>query len=127
MFDNYYAQTRTEYINKDVNVKEYKAPTDESVKLLNEMQEKTLANIIKQFSVQDNDFNFGVMSYKNPIRYTTEVLVKFTLNRKQYEVKTDVDEFKDRDGQIKDIYKAVCDKLAVIFTEGVLHSLQKNY
>lgn len=127
MFDNYYAPTRTEYITKDVNVKEYKAPTDDSVKLLNEMQEKTLANIVKQFSVQDNEFNFGVMSYKNPVRYTTEVIIKFSLNRKQYEVSLDVDEFKSKDGQVQDIYKGLCSKLAEIFTVGVLESLQTKY
>lgn len=127
MFDNYYTQRTTEYVTKEVNVKEYKAPTDESVKLLNEMTEKSLANIVKQFSVQNNEFSFGVMSYKNPLRYTTECIVKFKLNGKDHIISFDVDEFKSLDGQMQDIYKAVCGKLAEILITPVFEEIKRNY
>lgn len=35
-------------------IKEVKAPTDESIRLLNEMQQKTLENIVAKISVKDN-------------------------------------------------------------------------
>lgn len=127
MFDTYYTQRDTQYVTKEVNVKEYKAPTDESVKLLNEMTEKSLANIVKQFSVQDNDFNFGVMVYKNPLRYTTEVHIKFKLNAKEHTTSFDVDEFKSMEGQVRDVYKALCGKLAEILMTPVFDQIQGNY
>ncbi|UZS00870.1 hypothetical protein [Pseudomonas phage vB_PsaM_M1] len=128
MFDTYYTQPRdTQYVTKEVNVKEYKAPTDESVKLLNEMTEKSLANIVKQFSVQDNEFNFGVMVYKNPLRYTTEVVIKFKLNGKEHTANFDVDEFKSVEGQVQDVYKAVSGKLAEILIAPVFDQIQRNY
>lgn len=127
MFDSYYAQHSTEYVTKEVNVKEYRAPTDESVKILNEMTEKSLANIVKQFSVQNNDFNFGVVVYKNPLRYTTEVIVKFKLNGKDHEARFDVDEFKSVEGQVQDVYKAICGKLSEILVASVFDQIQRNY
>lgn len=127
MFDNYYAQHSTEYVTKEVNVKEYKAPTDESVKLLNEMTEKSLANIVKQFATQDNDFNFGVMVYKNPMRFITEVIIKFKLNGKDHEMRFDVDEYRSVDQQVQATYKAICGKLAEILVSSVFDQLQRSY
>ena len=127
MFDNYYAQHSTEYVTKEVNVKEYKAPTDESVKLLNEMTEKSLANIVKQFATQDNDFNFGVMVYKNPMRFITEVIIKFKLNGKDHEMRFDVDEYISVDQQVQATYKAICGKLAEILVSSVFDQLQRSY
>lgn len=127
MFDNYYAQHSTEYVTKEVNIKEYKAPTDESVKLLNEMTEKSLANIVKQFAVQDNDFNFGVMVYKNPMRFVTEVIIKFKLNGKDHEMRFDVDEYRSIDQQVQATYKAICGKLAEILVNSVFDQLQRSY
>ena len=127
MFDTYYAQRYTQYVTKEVNVKEYKAPTDESVKLLNEMTEKSLANIVKQFSVQDNDFNFGVVVYKNPLRYTTEVHIKFKLNGKEHTANFDVDEFKSVEGQVQDVYKALCGKLAEILMTPIFDQIRRDY
>ena len=54
MFDTYVQRHTTEYVDRNITVKEYKAPTDESVKLLNEMTEKALNNIVKTFSTSNN-------------------------------------------------------------------------
>lgn len=43
-----------------VDVHEHRAPTDESIKLLNEMQEKILKNIVAQFKVDNNDYSYEI-------------------------------------------------------------------
>jgi len=49
-------QTRTKYVpyEKSVTVTEKRAPTDESVKLLNEFQDKSLENLIKTVKISNN-------------------------------------------------------------------------
>ena len=45
--------TNIRYPDK-IEVKEQKAPTDDSIRLLNEFQEKTLNNIISKIKVDNN-------------------------------------------------------------------------
>lgn len=47
MFDTYIAQRpRTEYVDRNINITEHRAPTDASVKLLREMEAKAEASRI---------------------------------------------------------------------------------
>ena len=49
-------RTRTEYVTRNVNVTEHRAPTDESVKLLREMEAKAEAEVIKAVAVGNQSF-----------------------------------------------------------------------
>lgn len=47
-----------EYIPYEKTIVEHKAPTDDSIRLLNELREKTLQNIIDSIYVNNNVINF---------------------------------------------------------------------
>ena len=47
---------RTEYVDRHVTVTEKRAPTDESVKLLREMEAKAEAEVVKAVSVSNSTF-----------------------------------------------------------------------
>lgn len=63
------------------HVHEHRAPTDASVKLLNEMRDKTLANIVASIPVEWNGFNANVAHYRDPSAPWDEIImIKFDLN-----------------------------------------------
>lgn len=57
MFDTYVAPGRTEYITRRVEVTENRAPTDESVKLLKEMEQAADAKRTASMQMPGNMFN----------------------------------------------------------------------
>ena len=64
---NYYTHKGgKEYVpyEKDVTIHEHRAPTDESVRLLNEFEEKARKNIIHKISVNENNLNAVSIIFK---------------------------------------------------------------
>ena len=80
-----YEKRSTEVIPYEKTVNINRAPTDESVKLLKEFEEKAVENIIDKIHVNDNSIN-GVVLVKqiqlNPFNH--KFYWKFTLNGKEY-------------------------------------------
>ena len=96
MFDRtYITREETRCISKNINIHEYRASTDESIKLLNEFQEKALDNIIcKIKSNVYNDLKFECY-FTSVIKYDTfvpdGVLILVTnINGKEYKKKVRV-------------------------------------
>ncbi len=90
MFDTYrIGSTSTEYVpyEKSVKITETRAPTDESVKLLNEFQEKAKQNLVDQIKVEDNTLNGVVLFFRQDIVHDkVEWFGKFSLNGKEHKV-----------------------------------------
>lgn len=66
---------------REVTINENRAPTDESVRLLNEMQQKAQENIVQTIKVEGNEVNGLIMllrSGRTLLGY--EYILKFTLN-----------------------------------------------
>ncbi len=57
---HYHSTNTTQRITENVNVVEKRAPTDESVRLLKEMDAAIKSNILFQISVDDNSLNGGI-------------------------------------------------------------------
>jgi len=88
MFNNYTFETRgTQFTRVKSTTTEHRAPTDDSVRLLNEMQEKARDNIIKTITVSDNAVNGIIIVFKNLMENSYEVIADFTINGKEYMVK----------------------------------------
>lgn len=88
MFNTYHShQHHTDYVTKEVtknvNVTEKRAPTDESVKLLNEFKLKAETEIIKSIVINDNLVNGCVVAINNsPSLFNIRIHYKFNLNGK---------------------------------------------
>lgn len=78
-----------------IDIHEHKAPTDRSVRLLNEMKEKAKEDIIASIEVQDNVLNGVAISYCEPFavdmtpNYT--IHLKFKVNGKEYLINKTID------------------------------------
>jgi len=113
MFDTYYDQHITREITKNVNITEKRAPTDESLKLLEEMREKSLKSIVGSVSTTNNTLSAACIAFENPVNYETVYIVKFVLNGKEYQVKTKLDNLlEDKKEHLDKVYKNLCEQLA---------------
>jgi hypothetical protein len=74
----------TQYHRHDVKVEEKKAPTDESIRLLNEMQEKAIDNIVSKIEVKDNLVEgqiYVIDMLRTTARNQFRIICKFKINQ----------------------------------------------
>lgn len=69
MFDRYYTQNGPSSMS--VSVTEKRAPTDESVRLLREMEAAARKDVTNRLVLDNNEFKCQIV--RNPIRYTTDI------------------------------------------------------
>ncbi len=85
---------KTVYVpyEKTVTVNEYRATTDESLKLLNEFKDKAEKDLVRSIKIDDNQMlNANIMFFDNIIEDNIKVSVRFTLNSKEYLIKTTIE------------------------------------
>jgi hypothetical protein len=70
--------------DQNVNVTEKRAPTDESVRLLREMEASAKKEVEKAFNIHDNKLNCLVQFAQNMIDDTMKVRVTYDLNKARY-------------------------------------------
>lgn len=90
--------------SKTVNVTEKRAPTDESVRLLSEMEAAVMARVKAAISVTDTRFECVVHFLNDNFNAQTLVWVEFSMNGHRMDVKTHFD-------QVPLIVEAVIEKL----------------
>lgn len=126
MFDTYVNRHTTEYVDRNITVKEYRAPTDESVKLLNEMTDKALKNIVNTFSTTNNTLQLTAAVYEDYRYEKREFLCKFVLNGKSHALQVGIPtwEFNTPEAMIEELYKRICNELAVELMQPLLKEIQ---
>jgi hypothetical protein len=75
----------TKYIPTEVHHHEHKAPTDESVRLLNEMQEKALSNTMLLFRVSNSHVDAVIRVVDEVGNMQKIALIKYSINGCDYE------------------------------------------
>jgi len=128
MFDTYVKRHTTEYVDRNITVKEYKAPTNESISLLNEMTEKALNNIVKTFSTSNNTLQAKVAVYQDHRLQVNEFLCKFTLNGKNHMLRIEINVYEtpDMNSMVEKLYAKVCEKLAQELMQPFFQELKKG-
>jgi len=86
---------------KNVEIKENRAPTDESLALLKEMEEKVLKKITQSFATDNNIFSASMSLVESEAIFKSQLLVKFQLNGKDYVFIQDLNRFKNIEENIK--------------------------
>lgn len=129
MFDTYVQRHTTEYVDRNITVKEYKAPTDESVKLLNEMTEKALNNIVKTFSTSNSTLQAKVAIYRDRLMEVNEFMCKFTLNGKDHMLRVEINAYEtpDMNSMVEKLYTRVCEKLAQELMQPFFQELKRGF
>jgi len=104
MFDRY---TYSRNYN-DTRVTEHRAPTDESVRLLKEMEEKAHEKIIESVAVRDTNIECKILISDDMLSDQTRFVVIYSMNGNKQTVKVCVDKQRD----IQDKYKLVLEEVA---------------
>lgn len=114
MFDTYVSRNITERVTESVTVHEHRAPTDESIKLLNELSDKTLKNIIHSFSTSNNTLQTSWAVYVDQLQHKRIALCKFVLNGKEHGFQVDIPEWEvqSKEELVMRLYSKVTERLA---------------
>lgn len=125
MFDTYVNRHTTEYVDRNITVKEYRAPTDESIKIFNELTDKALKNIINSFSTTNNTLQVTAAVYEDYRNQEQEFLCKFVLNGKSHLIQLALPSYEVATPQamVEELYKKICNKLAAEIMQPLLKEM----
>lgn len=85
MFNTYI--TKSQPYDKTVTIHEHRAPTDDSIKLLNEFQDKALQNLIKTVPIKNNIIDGIVFLFEsNVASYSRKFIFRFKINGIEYQI-----------------------------------------
>lgn len=105
---NFY--TKTTYVDRNISIKEIKAPTDESLKLLKEYQEKAIESIVYSGTLSNNllnDVQFNLVRMYETYGY--RLYYSFKINNKVVNNKIDLDY---RDEFKEDLIKMIIEEIS---------------
>lgn len=97
---------------REVHHHEHRAPTDESVKLLKEMEEKARDKIEEVIRVEGNGFNGVIYLHHEMMDLSIRARAVFDLNGKKMEVEHSLSELKTREELITGLRDKIATKIA---------------
>lgn len=105
---------------KNVEITEKRAPTDESIHLYKEMEEKAEQKVISKETFNDNVLNGVVVYIENSYAFSYDNVkahIRFSINSKDYHIKIGVPRSTiNRQDAAKLLYTTILDELAREFT-----------
>jgi hypothetical protein len=102
---------------------EHRAPTDDSIKLLREMEKKAREEVDKSVSLSVNDFKCTIHSMLDHFNNAINFRVYYDINGRKQIVNVTVPGYEKN---TVDIGKKVLDAVAQHFAENVIHELADN-
>ena len=107
----------------DINfhVTEKRAPTDESVRLLREMEKEALNKIIHNIDLSNNQFSARVLVFEDLLNRSTKGKVLFSLNGKKHELNVSFGVLERKEDMIKRCHV----ELAKYFAREILMSVSE--
>jgi hypothetical protein len=125
MFDTHHHSHAPSRVN--VTTAEHRAPTDDSVRLLTEMEEKVLKRILSRHTLQDNTFNAEWYIIQHNHIDDMELVCRFKLNGEEKKITLNLCRFdirmQDPMVTVKKVCEAVQQEIAKILT---VELFQKN-
>jgi hypothetical protein len=114
--------SRTQYVDRHVTITENRAPTDDSVKLLREMEAKAEAEVVKAVSVSNTHFACVVHQHLDMMSDRVKWKAIFKLNGKTMLATTETDPRKsDRHySSMRENFACLRDEMAKVIAEEVL-------
>lgn len=129
MFDRTIVHQAPGQIRAEINVTEKRAPTDESVRLLREMEAKAKAEVIKATAVNDNHFTGVIHTMFDALSYRTTVRLVYSMNGKKLTTDYQIDESsKSQDDSINGLIDAVARDIAIeILRKPISEAMKANH
>lgn len=99
--------------HSSVTIKNYAAPTDESIRILQEMEEKVRSRILTSVQVKDSLIDCVIHHVADPLNLKLKFAVIYSLNGVKHRVNIDTNPFDGFDAVISKLLKAVSEDIAV--------------
>jgi len=114
MFNTYENHTHNHSSYKKVDVHEHRAPTDESIRIYEEIKEKAYNSILQSIKIENNEFKCNAIVYKDYCSDKTSIKYLFLLNNKKYEGSIDVNIFdaKDKFKIVSKLYEQLSENIS---------------
>ena len=114
MLNTYNTRNVSEHVSVNKTVHEHRAPTDASIALFKEVEEKALKSVIDKIVINDNIFNFKIVKFKDFALDLIKVHYEFSLNGKVFNgiIKNGDAWLSDQD-VLDTIYKKLADEIAL--------------
>jgi len=112
-----------------IEIIEKKAPTDESIKLLNEFEEKARKNIIAKVQVNDNTLNGITIAYTNHHATAStigKIYFKFSINGQEFNLEQDFDVYKFSGEKEKILYSYIHDEFKSKVANIIIFLMEKD-
>ena len=113
--------SRGNFVEINFNVTEKRAPTDESVRLLREMEKEALNKIIHNIDLSNNQFSARPLVFEVSLNFNSEGKVLFSLNGKKHELNVSFGFLESKEDMIKKCY----DELAKYVAREILMYVSK--
>lgn len=107
------ARPRTEYVIREVNITDKRAPTDQSVALLKEMEEAARQKIITTIPLADNSINGEILLEKGAFGFKRRAVLIARINGVKIEVLAESDEDKSWQELADKLVRATAERLAI--------------
>lgn len=128
MFDTYQVLPQVAVTNT-TTVHQHRAPTDQSVRLLREMEDKAKSEVEKAVLVENTVIDAVIHKIPNYVRCCTDYVVLFKINGKQYRAEyteMHLDERKkDRRALALGLRDSIAETVANVITDSVMRSMYK--
>lgn len=108
MFDIIHTTPNTINVHKH----EHRAPTDESIRLYKELEEKALQRLISTTTLEDNTFNATWHVFTDFINHENKAICRYKLNGVEYQFEADVDSIHTGEKLAKEMLKKIREKIA---------------
>lgn len=125
-------QGSTECVPYEKTVIEKKAPTDESIRLFNEMREKAILETVAVYEVKNTGFDAVISVMQSSVNFTKIITLKVVVNGKEYVKSLPFDAIKQKAlgdrvvDYIIDVYRQLVKEIVVDITKGMVISKVTN-
>ena len=128
MFDRTIVHQAPDHIRAEITVTEKRAPTDDSVRLLREMEAKAKAEVIKAVAINDNLFNGVIHTMFDALSYRTTVRLVYSMNGKKLTTDYHIDDSRSLDDSITGLIDAVARDIAIeILRKPISEAMKANH
>src|SRR4030095_2588560 len=107
MFDHYTIRAGDTHHSHTHSITEKRAPTDESVRLLREMETKAKEQVIAAVQVIDNSFNIVVHAHHDNLYMNIIIMMVYSINGKRHESKFTLNPMKKKEQWIPELVECL--------------------
>lgn len=116
----------TQHIPTTVNVNEKKAPTDESIRILSEMEKAAENKLVSITRLKDNLFDATWHVFDEPASCSTKIICRFSMNGQtnQFTVTLEGPRYMSGEEIVKKVHETITAELGKIFTLSLFQSAE---